>query len=128
MLLSVSGLLQHSTLVFQTQYIEKKNTTVIRYTVCFYYSLSESVYFIFILLGCWILPQYQAERIVTEYLWVWLSGLVMLILYGIMFAIIRGWLDINHGIHWYNQPHRGALNTDSDGDKKVKAIADSMLL
>jgi hypothetical protein len=105
-----------------------KYTTVIRNSVCFYCFLSESVFFIFILLGCWILPHYQSEHIVTEYLWVWLAGLVMLILYGIMFAIICRWFDINHGIHWCNQPHKGALNAESDGNKKVKAVANSMLL
>jgi hypothetical protein len=128
MLLSVSGHLQHSTLGLQTWCIEMKYTTVIRDTVCFYYSLSELVFFIFILLGCWILPQYQAERIVTEYLWVWLSGLFMIILYGIMFAIIRRWIKIAHSIHWYDQPHRGALDMESDDDKKLKAVANSMLL
>jgi hypothetical protein len=103
-----------------------KYTTVLRDTVCFYCFLSESVYFIFILLGCWILPHYQTERIVTEYLWVWLSALFMIILYGIMFAVISHWFKISHGTHW--QRHRGALDMESDDDKKLKAVANSMLL
>jgi len=77
---------------------------------------------------CWILPQFQAERIVTEYLWVWLAGLFMIILYGIMFAIIHRWFNIAHGIRWHNQPFRDALDMDSDDDKKIKAVANSMLL
>ncbi|KAF8800227.1 hypothetical protein BYT27DRAFT_7263126 [Phlegmacium glaucopus] len=76
---------------------------------------------------CWILPKYKAEQIVTEYLWVWLSGLSMIILYGIMFAVIRGWFIIDHGIHWYNKSYRGALNLESDDDKRIKAVANSML-
>ena len=81
-----------------------------------------------ILLGCWILPQFQAERIVTEYLWVWLAGLFMTILYGIMFAIIRRWFNIAHGIHWHEQLSRDTLDMDSDEEKKIKAVANSMLL
>ena len=82
----------------------------------------------FSLLGCWILPQFKAEQIVTEYLWVWLAGLFMIILYGIMFAIIHRWFNIAHGIHWNNQPVRDALDIESDDDKKIKAVANSMLL
>ena len=52
----------------------------------------------------------------------------MIILYGIMFAIIHRWINIAHGIHWYNQPPRDALDMDSDDDKKIKAVANSMLL
>jgi len=76
---------------------------------------------------CWILPRFEAEGIVTEYLWVWLAGLSMIILYGIMFAIIRRWFKIAHGIHWYNQPGRGALDTESEDDRKIKAVANSLL-
>jgi len=76
---------------------------------------------------CWILPQFPAEQIVTEYLWVWLAAFFMIILYGIMFAIIRRWIDVTHGIHWYNQPSRGTLGMDSDDDKKIKAVANSLL-
>ena len=79
-------------------------------------------------LGCWILPQFQAERIVTEYLWVWLAGLSMIILYGIMFAIIHRWFNIAHNIHWHNHPARDAFDLESDDDKKIKAVANSMLL
>ena len=86
----------------------------------------KSVYLI--LLGCWILPRFRAEQIVTQYLWVWLAAFFMIILYGIMFAVIRRWINITHGIRWHNQPHRDALDMDSDEDKKIKAVANSMLL
>jgi len=77
---------------------------------------------------CWILPQFQAERIVTEYLWVWLAAFFMTILYGIMFAIIHQWINVAHGIQWYNQPPGDTLDMDSDDEKKIKAVANSMLL
>ena len=60
-------------------------------------------------------------------LWVWLAGLLMLILYVIMFAIICRWFKITHGIRWHNQPNRDAVNTESEEDKKIKAVANSML-
>jgi hypothetical protein len=52
----------------------------------------------------------------------------MIILYGVMFAIIHRWFNIAHGIHWHNQPARDAFDTESDDDKKIKAVANSMLL
>jgi hypothetical protein len=78
---------------------------------------------------CWILPQYKLEQIATQYFWVWLAALFMIVLYGIMFAIIRRWFNIAHGIHWHNRPLRvrDALDLDSDDDKKIKAVANSML-
>ena len=127
-LLSVFGPLQHSTLASQTWSIDMKYTMVSRNTVCFYGFLPLESESYSSLLGCWILPQFQAERIVTEYIWVWLAGLFMIILYGIMFAIIHRWFNIAHGIHWHNQPVRDALDTESDDDKKIKAVANSMLL
>jgi phosphotransferase system glucose/maltose/N-acetylglucosamine-specific IIC component len=79
-------------------------------------------------LGCWILPQFQAEQILTVYLWVWLAALFMIILYGITFAIIHRWFNIAQSIRWNNQNAGDALDVDSDDDKKVKAVANSMLL
>lgn len=39
--------------------------------------------------GCWIDPWYKTEQIITEYLWMWVSAIVMLVLYGIMFFVMR---------------------------------------
>lgn len=86
-----------------------------------------SAFLTFVLLGCWITDEFKAEQIVTEYLWVWLSGFSMFILYGIMFAVIHRWMNIAQGIHWYNQPYKGPLDVESDDDKKIRAIANSML-
>lgn len=77
---------------------------------------------------CWIVPKYEGAGIGTEYLWVWLAGFMMLILYGIMFAIIRRWINVAHGIHWKNQLPRNVLGTESDEDRKIKAVANSLLL
>jgi hypothetical protein len=76
---------------------------------------------------CWITDKFKAEQIVTEYLWVWISGCSMIILYGIMFAVIRRWFNSTKGTHWYNQPYKGASDVESDDDKKIRAVANSML-
>jgi hypothetical protein len=104
--------------------------TLLRYKwiLCVFIDFYPNLSFIFILLGCWILPRFKAESVVTEYLWVWLAAIFMIIFYGIMFASIRRWINIAHGIHWYNQPWRKALDRESDDDKKIKAVANSMLL
>ena len=128
MLLSVFGPLQHSTLALQTLCIDMKYIMELRDIVCYFYGFLPVVSTSYSLPGCWILPQFQAERIVTEYLWVWLAGLFMIILYGIIFAIIHRWFNIAHGIRWHNQPQRDSLDMDSDDDKKIKAVANSMLL
>ena len=105
-----------------------KYIMVLRNTVCFYGFLPLDSESYSSLLGCWILPQFQVERIVTEYLWIWLAGLSMIILYGIMFATIHRWFKMAHGIHWHNQSVGDALDTESDDEKKIKAVANSMLL
>ena len=81
-----------------------------------------------ILLGCWILPQFQVEQFVTAYLWVLISAVSMIILYGILFASIHRRFNIAHGIHWHNQPARDALDMESDDNRRIKAVANSMLL
>lgn len=37
-----------------------------------------------ILQGCYIKSNYTAERLVTDYVWVWLTGVVMVVLYSYM--------------------------------------------
>ncbi|KAF9050251.1 hypothetical protein BJ165DRAFT_1341851 [Panaeolus papilionaceus] len=80
---------------------------------------------------CWIDAQYPTERIVTEYLWVWFSAFSLILLYGAMFMVMRGWVIVDDGIHWYSNyqersddTHR---HTESEEVKRTKAIANSML-
>ena len=68
--------------------------------------------------------------IVTEYLWVWVAAGVMIILYTIMFAVMRGWFIIDDKIHWYenyNLNHR-VEEIETEDEKEMKAIANLMLL
>ena len=66
--------------------------------------------------------------VVTEYLWVWLAAGIMLILYTIMFAVMRGWFIIDNGIHWYDPSHNGVGEKETEEEKEMKAIANLMLL
>ena len=70
--------------------------------------------------------------ILTEYLWVWVAGVVMGILYTIMFAVMRGWFIVDNGFHWY-KGYNPSDRTDSEEveteeEKEMKAIANLMLL
>ncbi|KAF9523495.1 hypothetical protein CPB83DRAFT_862794 [Crepidotus variabilis] len=81
---------------------------------------------------CWILPNWRVEQIVTEYLWVWFSALSMLVLYTLMFCVMKGWISIGRGL---GDPLVVIDSTEppsptSDGAeqaKRTKAIANLML-
>ena len=69
--------------------------------------------------------------IMTEYLWVWMAAAVMVILYTIMFTVIRGWFIVDNGIHWYknyNPGHTGQEEIETEEEKEMKAIANLLLL
>lgn len=65
----------------------------------------------------------------TEYLWVWLAGFSMLVLYTIMFFVMRGWFIIDNGIHWYESYEHGpvVITPETEADKETKTIARMML-
>ena len=53
------------------------------------------------------------------------------ILYTIMFAVMRGWFIIDDGIYWhenYNPSDEGVEEIETEDDKKMKAIANLLLL
>ena len=55
----------------------------------------------------------------------------MIVLYTIMFAVMRGWFIIDNGIHWhenYNLSHEGVEETETEDDREMKAIANLLLL
>ena len=54
----------------------------------------------------------------------------MIALYSIMFAVIRGWLVVDNGIHWYknyNPSDKREEEGATEEDKEMKAIANLML-
>jgi hypothetical protein len=63
-----------------------------------------------------ILPSYTVELIVTQYLWIWISAFFMLLLYTIMFLLMRGWIgkkgakrsgQLDHALDTIGQPGVG---------------------
>lgn len=58
----------------------------------------------------------------------------MIVLYGIMFLVMRGVFVIDHGIHWRSNRERVKLDklflteAETAEDQKLKAIANLMLL
>jgi hypothetical protein len=81
--------------------------------------------------GCWISDDFKTEKIVTEYLWVWLAAVVMTILYSVMFAVMRGWFIIDNGIHWYKNYNPSDIEKEeieTEEGKEMKAIANLLLL
>ncbi|KAJ3570139.1 hypothetical protein NP233_g4600 [Leucocoprinus birnbaumii] len=43
---------------------------------------------------CWIRRQYLADQVGLEYLWMWLTALIQLVLYGLMALVMRGVLVV----------------------------------
>lgn len=53
----------------------------------------------------------------------------MLVLYSIMFVVMRGWIIIDNGVHWYgayNRPNVAAQATPAD--QEARATAKILLL
>ena len=79
--------------------------------------------------GCWILPEFTAERLVTEYLWIWITAFVMLVLYLIMFVVTRGWIIVDNGIHWHKSYNHPIMPTEvTPADEEARATARILLL
>jgi len=79
--------------------------------------------------GCWIQPKFPVERLVTEYLWVWITAFVMLVLYLIMFVVTRGWIIVDNGIHWHKSYNHPIMPTEvTPADEEARATARILLL
>ncbi|RDB30849.1 hypothetical protein Hypma_005911 [Hypsizygus marmoreus] len=94
---------------------------------------------------CWIGDQYKTEKIVFEYLWMWLAAFIMLIIYGIIALVMRGILVIGDEsgnesrwkLRWDWSGNRGVrdrISTDDMEDddedeerRQARAIANLML-
>jgi len=81
---------------------------------------------------CWIRAEFWVERLTTVFLWLWLSLFLMLILYTIMFVVMRGWFIVDNGV-WYYRDYEptyaaGQLVKETQQEKDSKAIANLLLL
>ncbi|KAH6906349.1 hypothetical protein BKA70DRAFT_1105730 [Coprinopsis sp. MPI-PUGE-AT-0042] len=79
---------------------------------------------------CWIPSKFKTEQILSEYLWVWFAAFSMIILYGIMFLVMRGFILIENGIHWRTSAKRVHLDLDeaeTEEERESRAIANLLL-
>jgi len=83
---------------------------------------------------CWVQPAFLKERLVTQYLWLWVSLALVIILYAIMFAVMRGLIIVENGVwYWYRNytPRFGtgqpAKETQEERDSNL-AMANLLLL
>jgi len=74
------------------------------------------------------LADFAAERVVTEFLWIWITGFSMLVLYFIMFLVMRGWVIIDYSIHWHTTyDHPNTSNPVTPQDQEIRATARMLL-
>src|SRR6266446_356608 len=83
------------------------------------------------LTGCWVRREFRALQLVTEYVWLWVSLILMAILYTIMFVVMRGWFVVDNGVwYWYKNyiPRHGAGQPleETQEEKESKAIANML--
>ncbi|KAF8068761.1 hypothetical protein FPV67DRAFT_1652217 [Lyophyllum atratum] len=90
---------------------------------------------------CWIGDNYMKEKIIFEYLWMWLAGFIMLIIYGMTAIVMRGILVVGDesersgrwGLRWNwsgRKRTRQAFvddNGEEEEERQAKAIANLML-
>ena len=81
--------------------------------------------------GCFVRKGFLKEQITSEYLWLWIAGFLMTILYFIMFLVMREWFIVDeYGVwHWhknYRLRHPGALQA-VEGERDSRAIANLLL-
>ncbi|KAF8889635.1 hypothetical protein BD779DRAFT_323283 [Infundibulicybe gibba] len=78
---------------------------------------------------CWIREEFTTERIVLEYLWLWLAAGIMLVLYGIIAAVIRGFITIEDGQVQIGRQEAAleANEEEQEEEKQAKDVANLML-
>jgi len=69
----------------------------------------------------------------SEYIWVWASGFIMAILYGVMALVMQGYLSVGggKGIKWVPKSKRVQfqwMDADSDEERAAKHLAKVLLL
>ena len=82
--------------------------------------------------GCWITAGFPVQRIVLEYLWLWTTALLDLLLYIPLYLVIRGFLVVEgYRVYWVKPSlsQRQMLDaTRVAQSRNAKEIALQMLL
>ena len=85
----------------------------------------------YLLIGCWILPTHKTAQLMSQYLYMWSTAITMVILYGVMFLIMHGYVTVDDGIQWYKGKQRVAMDLSIDEeevDRESKKVAKKLLL
>ncbi|KZP15512.1 hypothetical protein FIBSPDRAFT_795315 [Athelia psychrophila] len=75
---------------------------------------------------CWISPNYEAEQITGEYLWLWSTMIISFVTYTGLFLWARGNLTVSTDRWWHIRIHRALasrMNTSGGKARSVKMIA-----
>jgi hypothetical protein len=92
---------------------------------------------IFVFVGCWVVPAFKVEQIVTEYLYMWIAAFVMLILYVAMFVVLKGYATYEEGSLRLGRRQSGGETGSTrsppdsyqdQGDDDSKSVAKMLLL
>jgi hypothetical protein len=79
---------------------------------------------------CFIRKGFTKEQLISSYLWLWMAAFLMVILYLIMFIVMRGWFIVDNGIYWYKnyrRRHDVKPVEETQDEKDSKAVANLML-
>ncbi|KAK0470527.1 hypothetical protein IW261DRAFT_1005489 [Armillaria novae-zelandiae] len=80
---------------------------------------------------CWIRDEYGVERIVLEYLWIWIALAVMFIIYGLIALVMRGFIVVDEGVHFMthgNRVRQDLTAANDEDERQSKAVANLMLI
>ncbi|KIK02188.1 hypothetical protein K443DRAFT_538876 [Laccaria amethystina LaAM-08-1] len=81
---------------------------------------------------CFILRSHKTAQLMSQYLYMWSTAIMMIILYGVMFLILHGYVIVDDGIHWYKGKQRVAMDLSIDEntekiDRESKKVAKKLL-
>ena len=68
------------------------------------------------------------EQLVTQYLWLWISLGFVIILYTIMFAVMRGLIIVENGVWCWYRNHTPRSGAGRAAENTQEAIANLLLL
>jgi hypothetical protein len=78
--------------------------------------------------GCWVTPVFEDEQLVSEYTWLWICMSLVVILYAIMFTVMRGWVIVENGVWYWYKNYTGRPMEETPEETDSKAMARLLLL
>ncbi len=73
--------------------------------------------------GCWIRPEYKTDRIVLEWVWIWVAAFTILALYGVIGLLTYGFIGAEGGkIGLINKGDRRVTDSRDDEEKRITKL------